>query len=382
MDTHTMATLREIAGLRERLGEESSAAPEMLQKAVEGTLVREASSTSAIEGEHIPYEDLQKAVAETPSRGGDPRAEGVVTMLRKCRAADRLDRGTLFDMHESLFGHLRGIAAPSPTHQHIGAYRRTHVHIRSGRGIVYEAPGPEDVERLMANFLDWVERPFVLPVSATPETPAGQSVLLPVKAAISHIWFERIHPFSDGNGRIGRAISERILRGSGKGAGYLATVIDIRREGYYEELGKYGKESQGNDITSWIGWFVEVCRHSMEWEWERMLFEQDRKTFFDGPANQLTASAKQAIGIILDDWPGGRFYTGIDENEWASLLGATPSKDESLAALLGLGVFSPGRESGSHTLLGHFRKASDRLFEVGVHWIPSDCDKEPTKTTG
>ena len=372
----TVAALRDIAAQRRRLAAQASESPELLPKAVDAALFREASATSEIEGEHISYDDLRNAVAgNPPAPGADSRAEGVVRMLRKCRAAEVLDRATLFDMHESLLGHLRGSEALGRLQQ-IGAYRKTHVHIRSrAKGILYEAPGPEEVERLMANFLHWAGRPLVLPMNATPEPLTEQTLLLPVKAAISHMWFERIHPFSDGNGRIGRAIAERILRGSGKGAGYLATAIDVRRERYYEALGEYGKEAQGNDITAWIAWFVDVCRLSLDWEWERILFERDREAFFRGAAADLTMRVQQAIDAILDHWPGGRFYSGVDEQEWASLVGSGLAQEEGLDALCERGILSPGSESGRYTIVKHFRNVSERLFEVGVHWIPIACDK-------
>ena len=251
----TLDTLTHIRDRREQLADESAENPALVARAVRGALLREASSTSEIEGEHISYDDLRDAATGLdPAEDADPRAAGVIGMLEACRGAPALDRPALIDMHERLLGYQRGRQSRGAP-LHIGAYRRTDVQIRSRtRGIIYEAPGPEQVERLMANYLDWLGRPLTLPMNATPEPLHEQSLLAPVKAAIAHLWFERIHPFADGNGRIGRAIAERVLRGPGKGAGYLATVIDVRREQYYEELDKYGKDTQGNEVSPWHGW--------------------------------------------------------------------------------------------------------------------------------
>ena len=371
----TVKVLKDIHTRRKQLAKESGQTPELVARAVKGALLREASSTSEIEGEHIPYDDLRNAVAGVdPAEDGDPRAAGVVGMLEACRAAPVLDRHVLFDMHERLLGYLRGARAPGTPLQ-IGGFRKTNVHISSPmRGVIYEAPGPEQVERLMANYLDWLQRPLTLPMNATPEPLHDQSLLSPVKAAVAHIWFECVHPFGDGNGRIGRAIAERVLRGPGKGAGYLATAIDVRREEYYEELGKYGKDSQGNDISPWVNWFVDICRQSLDWEWERMHFERDRQTFFEGVGANLSTRVRRALEAILDDWPGGRFYAGVQEADWDALLDGQAPPGAELDALSNRDIFAPGEEPGYYNVLEHFRHVGDKLFEVGVHRIPSSCD--------
>ena len=84
----------------------------------------------------------------------------------------------------------------------------------------------------------------------------------------------------------------------GSGAG-----IDVRVEQYYEELGKDGKDSQGNEVTPWVEWFVDVCGLSLEWEWERLQFERDREAFFGQVATDLSAGAQGALNVILEDPP-------------------------------------------------------------------------------
>ena len=372
----TVRILEDIRARREGLAAESAQAPDLAARAVRGTILREAWSTSEIEDEHISYDDLRDAVAGLePAEHADPRAAGVVGMLEACRTAPVLDRRTVLRMHERLLGHLRGSRAGGAPAQ-VGAYRRTDVHIRSRtRGIIYEAPGPEQVERLMAHYLDWLGRPLVLPMNATFEPVQDWVLLAPVKAAVAHIWFENIHPFWDGNGRIGRAIAERVLRGAGEGAGYLATAIEVRREQYYEELGRYGKDSQGNDISSWVAWFVDVCRLSLEWEEERMRFERDRAVFSANVAASLSARARSALDGMLEDWPGGRFQAGVNAEEWRVLLGGEPGPGEDLAALREGGSVSAPDETGRCNVLRHFRDVGNRLFEVGVHWIPSSCEE-------
>src|SRR3546814_7042604 len=77
------------------------------------------------------------------------------------------------------------------------------------------------------------------------------------RAAISHLWFESIHPFEDGNGRIGRAIAEKALAQNlaAPTLTALAETIHRLRKAYYAAL-QLG--SQSNDINAWLTWFADI----------------------------------------------------------------------------------------------------------------------------
>ena len=239
----------------------------------------------------------------------------------------------------------------------------------------YVAPPAERVEQAMRAWQEWLLQPLLVPPTAATadKAPFDQELLAPVKAAVAHLWFECMHPFADGNGRTGRAFAERVLRGAASGATYLATAIAVRDEGYYEKLGKYGKDAQGNDITDWVDWFIRVCELAQDWEWERLLFERDLDAFRGGPAKGLSPHALHAVNEILDDWPGGRCMTGVTDAEWRALLDGAPPPGEALPALVERGVFGPGDE-GCSNLHRHFRDVGMRLYEVGVHWVPLSCE--------
>jgi len=80
-----------------------------------------------------------------------------------------------------------------------------------------------------------------------------------VKAAIAHLWFEILHPFDDGNGRVGRAILENCLaQDEQQSERYFSVITAImeNRKGYYQQLEAH---SRGNlDITEWLLWFIEI----------------------------------------------------------------------------------------------------------------------------
>ena len=76
--------------------------------------------------------------------------------------------------------------------------------------------------------------------------------------ASAHLYFESIHPFEDGNGRIGRALAEKALARTLGRSTLLPLSAEICRErkGYYAAL---NRASQSLDITEWIGWFAQIA---------------------------------------------------------------------------------------------------------------------------
>ncbi len=236
------------------------------------SLAREARATSAIEGEHLSYGDLHSA-ATSLLRAGHPvdpnideGATSVVQMLISSRRNihEPLTRDWLHGLHQQLLGYLE---QDKRYQGQIGKYRCGGVVIGDGQRILYEAPPPERVESLMASFIEWYNRPFQLPFGSAPAL-SGQDLdnpvlLAPVKSALAHLWFERIHPFIDGNGRIGRALSEQILLQANLPDMQLSQTIEIQRQSYYRELNRYGKDHQGNNISGWIDWFTAMVHKAI-----------------------------------------------------------------------------------------------------------------------
>ncbi|PLW81240.1 hypothetical protein CWI75_16540 [Kineobactrum sediminis] len=103
---------------------------------------------------------------------------------------------------------------PSPMQIVSGPYGREKVH--------YEAPPATQVPEEMARFIAWYNK--ISPSKSDKKIPGI------ARAGIAHLWFEVIHPFDDGNGRVGRAIADHTLSQS---LGYPTTAClaqDIARE--------------------------------------------------------------------------------------------------------------------------------------------------------
>lgn len=114
--------------------------------------------------------------------------------------------------------------------------------------IHFEVPPSRQVQAEMQNFIAWFNQ----------SGPNGQKPLQALtRAAIGHLYFESIHPFEDGNGRIGRALTEKSLaQNIGQPSLIsLAFTIEKRRRAYYSELERHQRTL---DITSWIVFFSDL----------------------------------------------------------------------------------------------------------------------------
>lgn len=221
-------------------------------------LTLDVVKSSEIEGELLNYEQVRSSIARRlgiNTAGLVPSSrhiEGVVEMMLDAtqRYALPLNEKRLFGWHAALFP--TGYSGPNSIE--VGRYRTGEMQVVSGamgkEKVHYEAVKPELVKMEMDKFLDWFN---------------NENRLDPVlKAAIAHFWFIIIHPFDDGNGRIGRAITDMLLsraEGSGERFYSMSNQILAERKRYYEVLQKVQHSS--GDITEWLDWFLQCLKNAM-----------------------------------------------------------------------------------------------------------------------
>ena len=221
-------------------------------------LTLDVVKSSEIEGEMLNYEQVRSSIARhlgINTAGLVPSSrhvEGVVQMMLDATQQYRLPltEKRLLGWHAALFP--TGYSGPYEIE--VGRYRSGEIQVVSGamgkEKVHYEAIKPEFVKAEMDLFLHWYNTEEKL-----------DSVL---KAAIAHFWFIIIHPFDDGNGRIGRAIADMLLscaEKSGERFYSMSGQILIERKRYYEVLQKVQHSS--GDITEWIEWFLNCLRNAM-----------------------------------------------------------------------------------------------------------------------
>ncbi len=221
------------------------------------TLTQDVVKSSEIEGEILDQSLVRSSVArhlgmDVAADPIDRNIEGVVEMvLDATQNYDQpLTKERLFAWHHLLFP--SGKSGFSKIHR--GGWRKGAVDVVSGkpgREIVhFEAPPASKVDHEMSFFLDWFN---------------DQNELdLVLKAAVAHLWFVTIHPFDDGNGRIGRAVADLLLARSEKSTNRfysLSAQIQRERNAYYSILEKTQK---GNlDISLWMEWFLDCLSRAI-----------------------------------------------------------------------------------------------------------------------
>jgi len=219
------------------------------------TLTSDVIKSSAIEGERLDAEEVRSSIARRlgmdfgATKAAGRNVEGVVEMMLDAtqKFAEPLTAERLFAWHASLFPTGR-----SGMHKiTVGAWRPPEagaMQVVSGpigkERVHFEAPTADRLELEMKQFLEW----FSQDASIDPV----------LKSGIAHYWFVTIHPFEDGNGRIGRAIMDMALaRAEGASDRFysMSAQIESERKEYYLRL--EGGQRGDTDITSWLEWFLE-----------------------------------------------------------------------------------------------------------------------------
>jgi Fic family protein len=208
---------------------------------------REAVLSSQIEGTQSSLSDL--LLFELEEAPGTPIAD-VVEVSNYIRALEngmaRLREGfplcnrLLREMHAHLMSRGRG------SDKEPGEFRRSQNWIGGTRpgNARFVPPPPHEVDACMAALETFLH-----------EDTSGMPVLL--KAALAHVQFETIHPFLDGNGRLGRLLIVLILHHGGLLAQpllYLSLYLKQHRPVYYDLLD--GVRSEG-DWEAWVEFFLE-----------------------------------------------------------------------------------------------------------------------------
>lgn len=301
----------------------------------------EAMATAQIEGEVLQVNSVRASIArrlglaDAKATSRDARTEATLDVLQAAiaQSVQPLSHDMLHGWHAALFPTGRSGIQKIRT----GAYRdhpepMQIVTPRMGKPDVvhYQAPDSADVHAHMTKLIEWFNH------------SKGETDGL-VRAAIAHLWFEAIHPFEDGNGRIGRALSEMALAQDLKTHQRLWSLSQqmwLDKTGYYAQL-QAATGHDHMDITPWVKWFVGCVNKAAETAWEQMQSAM-RKTRFWAELReqypQLTPTQTKAINKLYDVGPEG-FVGGISTEKYVNLCGVSRATAyRELTALCEMGV--------------------------------------------
>jgi Fic family protein len=274
----------------------------------------EAVKTSAIEGEILNRDSVQSSLRQQLGLGaelpGVKAAErGISRMmvdLYRSFALPLADQ-TMFDWHTMLLGADRSIKV-------IGGYR-THadaMQVVSGpdyrRKVHFESPPSSRVPDEMQRFIVWFN-----------DTAPGAKSPLPAltRAGIAHLYFVCIHPFEDGNGRIGRALAEKSLaQNLGQPSLIaLAWTIERKRSEYYAALEHNNKQTQ---ITDWLTWFANTILEAQNSTIRRVDFFVAKAKFYQRHRGTLNERQQKVIARMFGEGIDG-FEGGLSAENYVSI---------------------------------------------------------------
>lgn len=280
----------------------------------------EAVTTSEIEGEILNRDSVQSSVRRclgfaTDHRRVSPAEQGVSEMMVDLYRghAKALDERTLFSWHAMV---MKGRADL----RDIGHYRTHAEPMQVVSGPIYEpvihfeAPPSRQVAREMRRFIAWFNE----------TAPTGRRPLpILTRAGIAHLYFESIHPFEDGNGRIGRAIAEKVLaQGMGKPTlTALAATLLAHRKAYYAALEAANKT---NEISDWLAWFAGIGLEAQLRTLDYVEFVLDKSRLLDRYRDQLNSRQLGVLLRVLREGPDG-FKGGLSAGNYATIAKTSPA---------------------------------------------------------
>ena len=307
-------------------------------------MVSEAVKTSQIEGENLDSKDVCASIRNQLGLNlsletvRDRRANGVAGLMisvqdhfseplterRLCEWQDRVIVGR-YERGRLEVGKWRTFVEPMQIVS--GAIGKTKIH--------YEAPPSAQVPAEMKRYVEWFN--------------SSKNLKGVVRAGVAHLYFECIHPFSDGNGRVGRAISETALS---QEIGHpallsLSTTIQGRQQEYYDALSRASRGSL--DITEWVVWFTGLVLDSQREAKAQISYVLSKAQFWDTHVDRLNERQTKILGRMFREGSEG-FKGGMSAQKYSKITKcskATATRD--LAELLKMGAFKKLEGGGRST---------------------------------
>ncbi len=258
-------------------------------------------NSSEIEGISLNVKQVRSSIARKlgiPSDADEPSShyvEGIVEMMLDAVSHYRqpLTHERLFGWHNCLFP--SGMSGYSRID--VAQYRKGEMKVMSGNygreKVHYETVPAQDVPKEMDIFLDWFNSDSTAPTY--------------LKSAIAHFWFVCIHPFDDGNGRIGRAIADMALSQADDSAMRFFSMsrqINKDKRSYYNVLERVSRQTDV-DITEWLIWYLDCMARAIHASDEVLSRILQKAAFWQNHAHvAFTERQNKVLNIYLDGYIG------------------------------------------------------------------------------
>ena len=238
--------------------------PDVRKKLLQISMIKGAQATTAIEGNTLTEQDvrkIQEGMHLPPSREyQEIEVKNVLEMFNKL-------------LNEVVYHNKQNSITPElmrKFQQGIGknlgnAFDAIPGKFRTDDRVVgtYRCPDHRDVEELICLFCDWIAKEFY-------RQKTTQFYLVVLKAIITHVYLEWIHPFGDGNGRTGRLLEFYILLCGGFpdiASHILSNHYNNTRSEYYRQL---NNASESCDLTEFIQYALTGLRDGLHETFDRI----------------------------------------------------------------------------------------------------------------
>lgn len=279
-------------------------------------LTTEGLKSSKIEGEILRRESLQSSIQGhfglkiTNKHKNSQKEKGIARALCDVYQTfnQPLTHETLWNWHQMIFNEWSTLSR-------VGAYRNhpedMQIISRHLEGkIIYQAPTSKNVFKEMERFIHWYNTKGI-----------NQSHSILVKASLVHLYFECIHPFEDGNGRIGRLLIEKTLSQE-LGLPVLICVskqIESGKKEYYSQLSKC---NQTLNVQSWIEFFSNIILKAQEESMALLNFIILKSKTLERLKGQINQRQEKVLLKIFAQGPKG-FLGGLSAENYISITKAS-----------------------------------------------------------
>lgn len=277
---HLFRVIEQAAELKSKIQSASigvSWLPDMQREA----LARQAHGSTAIEGNPLTLPEIKTLAAGGTLPGAKPRAVQeilnyfeVLRYIGKNSGVAELTVKRVLKLH-ALIGRKNALDRGP-----VGAFRDYRVFVGG-----HTPPSPSSVPCLTAELCDWLNGP-------------GKEWPALVSSAILHYQFEHIHPFGDGNGRVGRALATWELYRKQFDTSHIFVVDEVfleDRQAYYRALNRV--QAEGGDVSGWVEYSSETVLEALERTWTRI---DSIRAISGGRAISLTKNQERLLALLKE----------------------------------------------------------------------------------
>lgn len=241
------------------------------------SLLKSSLFSAQIEGNPLTFEQVQKELFLNPKKREKIEVTNILKAInwlkRRFKKGKQLTKKDILELHRITMKHLI-------TEKNLARFRQERGAIFNQAGVaVYLAPPAGEVPGLISQLLDYINQ--------------KQEEIGFIKAALVHLSFEKIHPFLDGNGRVGRLLFQGVLIKEDYRMKNLVTIeeyLNEHREEYY-----YFLDVSKKDATDYLAFFLKGLWLQTERIKEIIFQKQQPK-----PEDNLLPRRLEILNIIRD----------------------------------------------------------------------------------